>query len=334
MTHTADDASFRASPEVLEWLLESDPSIRWQVMQDLIEDDTARVAAERARVAREGWGAQILRAQAADGTWGGATYSRDWTATCHTLFLLCALGVDPADPSVERAIRLVREHCTWGPEFGDSPFFEGEVEPCINGRALAIGAYFGEPSERLLARLLSEQLDDGGWNCEAPPSRCSSFHSTICVLEGLLELERATGPNPLISAARRRGEEYLLERRLFRSLRTGATIEPSWLRFSFPTHWHYDVLRGLDYLRRADVFDERSREAIDILRGKRDTTGRWPLEAIHKGESHVQMDPGEGMPSRWNTLRALRVLKWSAERGNCGREIKGEQTHEDLRHRS
>ena len=182
---------------VIEWLLDSDPSIRWQVMRDLIGEPDANVARERARVAEEGWGARLLDLQGPDGHWGGAAFvPHAWISTKDTLQLLRDLGVDPASERVRKAIGQVRDRCTWGAEFGDSPFFDGEVEPCINGRVLAIGAYFGEASDRLAERLLQEQLSDGGWNCDAPPSRRSSFHSTICVLEGLLGYETATGPSP------------------------------------------------------------------------------------------------------------------------------------------
>lgn len=229
-----------------------------------------------------------------------------------TLMLLRDLGVDPADKRVRNAIRLVRDRCTWGPEFGDSPFFEGEVEPCINGRVLATGAYFGEASDRLADRLLGEQLEDGGWNCEAERGSVrSSFHSTICVLEGLLEYEKAKGVPAAVREARLRGEEYLLKRGLFRSLSIGKLIHHDWTCFSFPTHWHYDVLRGLDYLWRAGVKpDQRVAEAIDLVEKKRDGDGRWTLGNLHPGKVHFDMEDGAGKPSRWITLRALRALDW------------------------
>jgi hypothetical protein len=305
---------------VIEWLLDSDPSIRWQVLRDLAGEPTAIVARERARVASEGWGARLLDLQGADGHWGGAaSVPRAWISTQDTLQLLRDLGVDPAGDRVREAIGQVRERCTWGKEHGDSPFFEGEVEPCINGRVLAVGAYFGEASDRLVDRLLGEQLSDGGWNCAAPPSRRSSFHSTICVLEGLLEYERAKGPRPDVTGARLRGQEYLLERRLFRSRSTGEVIKdrkvaggPTWTAISFPTRWHYDILWGLDYLRRAGVTpDERIGEAVGLISKKRDDDGRWPLETRHPGPAHFEMEGGAGEPSRWNTLRALRVLRWA-----------------------
>ena len=304
------------SKSVLHWLLDSDPAIRWQVMRDLMHEPNDVVDAERARVASEGWGSRLLDLQGRDGQWGGGTFFPHWTSTFYTLLLLRDLGLDPASERARKAIALVRDHITWGEEFGDAPFFEGEVEPCINGRVLALGVYFGETSDRLLERLLGEQLEDGGWNCEAPPSKRSSFHSTICVLDGLLEYEHALGATTAVKDARLRGQEYLLERSMFRSLSTGQVIDPDWTQFSFPTRWHYDVLWGLDYLRRAGGEpDARVAEAIELVQKKRDAHGRWPLENPHPGEVFFDMEEGAGKPSRWNTLRALRVLDWSSMRG-------------------
>jgi hypothetical protein len=300
---------------VVDWLLDSDPAIRWQVMRDLIGEADAVVARERSRVATEGWGARLLDLQAPDGHWGGASFvPRAWISTKDTLQLLRDIGIDPASERMRRAIAPVRDRCTLGKEWNDSPFFDGEVEPCINGRVLAIGAYFGEPRDRLADRLLGEQLSDGGWNCDAPPSQRSSFNSTICVLEGLLEYEKAKGPRPDVTAARLRAHEYLLERGLFRSRSSRQIINPSWTRISFPTRWHYDILWGLDYFRRAGAApEERMAEALDLVRAKRDGEGRWPLENPHPGPTHVEMEGAAGEPSRWNTLRALRVLRWAGQ---------------------
>ena len=317
---------------VIGWLLDSDPSIRWQVMRDLTDAPADEVAAERARVASEGWGARLLALQGADGRWGGAAWNRGWNSTMHVLWLLRHLGLDPASAEARRAVGLVRDHVTWQgsgpPECDDNPFFAGEVEPCINGQVAAAGAYFGqdvvvrEATRGLIDRLLGEQLSDGGWNCEAPDgSTRSSFNTTICVLEALLEHERASGGSPEVTEARLRGQEYLLERRLFRRRSTGEVIErdrkggAAWTRFAFPTWWHYDVLRGLEYLRSAGVTpDERVAEAIELVASKRDGDGRWPLETRYPGVMPVEMDEGEGRPSRWNTLRALRVLDWYSAR--------------------
>ena len=313
---------------VVRWLLESDPSIRWQVMRDLTGAPEEEVAAERARVATEGLGARLLALQAADGRWADAAWNRGWNSTMHVLLLLRDLGLDPANDQARRAVGLVRDRVTWkgcGPEeCHDNAFFAGEVEPCINGQVAAAGAYFGQDVQAIVDRLLAEQLPDGGWNCEAENgSTRSSFNTTICVLEALLEHERRAGSSPQVTAGRLRGQDYLLERRLFRRRSTGAVIDcdrktgpdgsgqPAWTRFAFPTWWHYDVLRGLEYLRSAGVPpDERVVEAVDLVASKRDRDGRWPLEIRYPGHMPIEIDEGEGQPSRWNTLRALRVLNW------------------------
>ena len=306
---------------VLDWLLDSDPALRWQVLRDLSEGPPEVVAAERARVATEGWGARLLALRGDDGQWaGGACFPADfrgsfsqgqpWTATLPTMTLLRHLGIDPNDQPVRETVALVRDHSRW--EHAGQPFFAGEVEPCINGRTVAIGAYFGVDVDSIVARLLGEQLADGGWNCETENGSVrGSFATTICVLEGLLEHERATGGSAKAVSARRRGEEYLLDRRLFRRLTTGDVVDPDWLRFSFPTWWHYDVLRALDYFRAAgDAPDPQLAEAIDLLRSKQQPDGSWLLEDTHPGAVHFWMEDGDEQPSRWNTLRALRVLNW------------------------
>ena len=312
---------------VIRWLLDSDPSIRWQVMRDLTGAPADEVAAERARVATDGVGARLLALQGADGRWSGAAWNRGWNSTMHVLMLLRELGLDPASDMARRAVGLVRDCVTWkgcGPEECDcNPFFAGEVEPCINGQVAAAGAYFGEDVRAIIDRLLSEQLQDGGWNCEAANgSTRSSFNTTICVLEALLEYELHVGSSPHVTAARLRGQEYLLDRRLFRRQSTGEVIERdrkggfAWMRFAFPTWWHYDVLRVLDYLRRAGVEpDERISEAIDLVASKRGDEGRWRLETQYPGRMPVETDEGHGRPSLWNTLRALRVLDWYSARG-------------------
>jgi hypothetical protein len=304
-----------------DWLLDSDPAIRWQVLRDLNDAPEDVVTAERARVATEGWGARLLSLRDDDGLWaGGACFpsgfdwsqseGQPWTSTLPTLDLLIALGLDPSSAQAREAIELVRANCTW--EHAAQPFFSGEVEECINGRTVAIGAYFGQDVAGVVERLLGEQLEDGGWNCETENGSVrSSFNSTMCVLDGLLAYERATGSTATV-AARRRGEEYLLERRLFKRLSTGEVVDPSWLQFSFPTRWHYDVLRGLEYFRAAgDAPDGRIDEAVELVRSKQQPDGTWLLENTHPGEAHFPLEDGDGRPSRWNTLRALRVLRWS-----------------------
>jgi len=316
---------------VIDWLLDSDPSIRWQLMRDLMYEPADVIATERSRVATDGWGARLLALQAPDGLWGGKAWSHDWTDAFHVLELLRRFGLDPESEQARRAIGLVREHVTWGDgaewqnPWADNRFFQGEVEPCINGNVVSTGSYFGVDVTPLVERLLIEQLPDGGWNCEVENgATVSSFGTTINVLEGLLEHERATGGSARVAEARRRGEEYMLERRLFRRKSTGEVIDPSWLQFSFPTWYHYDVLRGLDYLRDAGVIrDDRVDEAIGVVVSNQDPDDRWPLQNVHEGESHFEMDAGEGNPSRWNTLRALRVLDWFGDHDQVGRRLAG-----------
>jgi hypothetical protein len=316
--------ALKPNRSVIQWLLDSDPSIRWQVMRDLIGAPADEVAAERAKVATEGWGAQLLALQEDDGSWAGAAWNRGWNSTMHVLMLLRDMGLDPASDQARQAVGLVRDRVTWQgwAAYDGNPFFAGEVEPCINGQVGAVGAYFGQDVRGIVDRLLAEQLSDGGWNCEAENgSTRSSFNTTICVLEALLEQELRVGSSPEVTASRLRGQEYLLERRLFRRQSTGEVIERDrkdggvWTRFAFPTWWNYDVLRGLEYLRRVDVApDERVAEAIELVASKRDGDGRWPLETRHPGVMPVDLGEGEGRPSRWITLRALRVLDWYSAR--------------------
>ena len=307
---------------VIDWLLNSDPAIRWQAMRDLTDAPADQVAAERARVATEGWGARLLALRREDGLWHTGTSDSEWPSLL-ALSMLRDMGLDASSEVARKAIRLVRDNATWhsrGPWHGN-PVFAGEVEPCINGRVVTVGSYFGVDVIGIVERLLDEQMADGGWNCEQENgSTRGSFHTTINVLEGLLEHERAIGGSAEVTAARERGQEYLLERRMLRRLSSGELIDPAFTLFSFPTGWHYDVLRGLDYLRAAGVPpDARVAEAMDLVRSKRDAEGRFPLENPHESEMVTarvrdlgfDMDEREGRPSRWNTLRALRLLHWA-----------------------
>ena len=307
---------------VVAWLLDADPALRWQVMRDLTDAPAEEVANERARVAREGWGAQLLALQADDGRWDGGTYRPGWvdeekpffdawTATHFALQDLRGFGLDPRSPEARRAVSLVRDNVRW--DANGARYFDGEVEPCINGVALANAAYFGEPADMIAELLLAGQLGDGGWNCWAEDgATVSSFHSTMCALEGLLEWELAGGSSSAVSEARRRGEEYLLERRLFLRRSNGEIVDPRFTMLSYPPRWYYDVLRALDHFRRSSATpDERCAKAVELVARKRDADGRWPLENVHQGPTHFEMDAGEGSPSRWNTLRALRALRWA-----------------------
>ncbi|HEY3458622.1 MAG TPA: hypothetical protein VGK64_28835 [Bryobacteraceae bacterium] len=306
-------------PAHLKWLLDSDPAIRWQVMKDLTGAAPKAIAAERSRIAIEGWGAQLLALQSPAGNWGEPPVhfrpdlpkdDRALLITLYTLTVLKDLGLDPASKEARKMIERVDKRLVFK-RLNNRPFLYGETEPCINGRILGIGSYFKEPNDALANQLLDEQLEDGGWNCEAPKSRRSSFHTTICVLEGLLDYERAGRKSAAVTKARKRAENYLVERRMFHSLRTGEVINKRWLRFSFPTFWHYDVLRGLDYLRDAGIKpDRRVREAIETVIERRHQNGRWPLNLLHPEHIPLQMETAIGSASRWNTLRALRVLRW------------------------
>ncbi|MET1153806.1 hypothetical protein, partial [Arthrobacter sp.] len=292
---------------VLDWLLDSDPSVRWQVLQDLAAAPADGVAAERARVVTEGWGGRLLALRGEDGQWAGGAYFpaqggdsavgppdgagapdsqgdsggpdeageevQPWTATTYSLLQLRDFGVEPGSDQMRRTVALVRDNCRW--EEGGQPYFSGEVEPCINGMTVLLGAYFGQDVDGVVARLVNEQLDDGGWNCWAEYGAVvSSAATTINVLEGLLAHEQSTGGSAESLEARRRGEEYLLERRLFRRKSTGEVVDPAWLEFSFPTRWYYDVLRALEYFRSAGgPPDPRLAEAIELLRSKRQPDG-------------------------------------------------------------
>jgi hypothetical protein len=314
---------------VLDWLLDpddSDPSIRWQVMRDLLDRPEPEWSAERERVETEGWGARLLALEDEDGTWaGGAHFPSDydwdsdepgqpWTSTSHSLTQLREFGLLPTSERAQRMVRLIGENARW--EHDAQRYWDGEVEPCINGQLVANGTYFGLDMTPVVERLLGERLGDGGWNCEAERGSVrSSFHTTIDVLDGLLELERAGRATPGTVAARRSGEEYLLARSLHRRLSTGSPADERMLTLIHPARWFHTVLRGLDYFRAAALVtggrpDPRLAEGIGYLRSRRLEDGRWPLDHVLPGRTWFALDEGPGKPSRWITLQALRVLRW------------------------
>jgi hypothetical protein len=310
----------------LDWLLDADPAIRWQAMRDLTDAPADQVAAERGRVATDGWGARLLALRRADGLWDVGKADTEWI-TLLALLMLRDMGLDPSSEVARSAIALVARNATWHNPWdwwNGTPVLVGEVEPCINGRVVTVGAYFGHDVGGIVDRLLGEQMADGGWNCEQENGSIrGSFHTTINVLEGLLEHTRATGASAEVTAALERGQEYLLERRMLRRRSTGELIDPAFTRFSFPTGYHYDALRGLEQLRASGVTpDARVAEAIDLVRSKRDADGQWPRENLHEielvdgrlSDLDFGMDERDGRPSHWNTLRAMRVLDWY-ERG-------------------
>jgi len=312
---------------VIDWLLDSDPSIRWQVMRDLLDAPEPEWRAERAKVETAGWGARLLSHEDEDGQWAGGAFlpsgfdfrewqevGQPWTATVFSLSQLREFGVDPASDRIQRAVELIGASSHW--DHAGEPYWEGETEECINGRVVADGAYFGVDVSSIVGRLAGERLDDGGWNCERiNGSVRSSFATTINVLEGLLEYQRATGGTPQSREARKSGEEFLLERKLFRRLSTGEPADEQFLRFVHPSRWRYDVLRALDYFRGAAALtgaaaDPRLEEAVGHIRSRRLDDGRWPLDWSPAGRVWLDVNDGAGQPSRWVTLRAMRVLRW------------------------
>jgi hypothetical protein len=313
---------------VIGWLAGSDPSIRWQVLRDLLDVPESEWTAERAKVQTEGWGARLLSCADQDGQWAGGAFvpgdfdyrewqevGQPWTATTFSLSQLREFGLDPASDSARRAVELIGVNSRW--DHAGEPYWAGEVEECINGRVVADGAYFGVDVSSIVGRLVGERLDDGGWNCErANGSVRSSFATTINVLEGLLEYERATGGTPQSRGGRRSGEEFLLERNLFRRLSTGEPADERFLSFVHPNRWRYDILRALDYFCAAAALtgaapDPRLGEAIDHVRSRRLEDGRWRLDWSPPGRVWFDVDDGgTGEPSRWVTLRAMRVLSW------------------------
>jgi hypothetical protein len=315
------------SSSVIDWLLESDPSIRWQVLRDLLDAPKSEWMAERAKVETEGWGAKLLSYQDDDGQWAGGSFvpagfearewqevGQPWTATTFSLSQLRQFGLSPLSDRARQTVELIGENSRW--DEGGQPYWAGEVEECINGRTVADGAYFGVDVSSIVERLVHERQRDGGWNCErVNGSVASSFHTTINVLEGLLEYERATGGTPQSREARRSGEEYLLKRNLFRRLGTGEPADPRFLQFQHPNRWRYDILRALDYFRSSALLtgahpDTRVAEAIDHVRSRRLADGTWLLDGSPSGRVWFAIDEGPGKPSRWVTLRALRVLRW------------------------
>ena len=312
---------------VVEWLLASDPAIRWQARRDLLDAPESEWSADRALVETEGWGARLLALQDDDGQWAGGSFvpkgfdwsefrsvGQPWTATTFTVTSLRELGLDPSSPRARRMVEDIGASSRW--DHDGQPYWDGEVEECINGRVVADGAYFGADVSSVVDRLLGERQPDGGWNCErSNGSTRSSFDTTVNVVEGLFELERAGGGSEDTRRAREAGEEYLLERHLFRRLSTGEPADAGYLLLTHPNRWRYDVLRALDHFRAVGVAtgaapDPRLGDAVEVVRSKRGSDGRWVLDRDLRGRRWFDMDEGEGRPSLWLTLRALRVLRW------------------------
>ncbi len=309
---------------VIDWLLTGDPAIRWQALRDLAEAANSAVKRAQSLVARDGWGARLLAKQDPQGTWAGGQssdgglYSPKWTSTTYTMLLLRDFGLPANNRQARRACKLLLDEGfqrDGGIDYGIWAKWVGTSETCITGMVLSVLAHFQLDDTRLdtiADHLLEQQMPDGGWNCRRPRGAThSSVHTTISALEGLRHYElNRRHKVPAVRAAQRRGREFLLVHRLFRSHRTGEVIKPVFTRFAFPPRWHYDVLRALDYFQAvAAPRDPRLADAIGLVEGSRRPDGRWSLQHVHRGKTYFEMER-QGAPSRWNTLRALRVLKW------------------------
>lgn len=309
------------------WLLNGDPAIRWQTLRDLVETTENVVERERSRVSKEGWGARLLAEQNPEGRWArgkssdGGLYVPKWTSTTYTMMTLRDFGLPSTNPRAQRACKILLDEgfqSSGGIGYGAWAKRYPGGETCITGMVLSILSYFEYDDRRLDAiagRLLEEQMPDGGWNCRRPRGAThGSMHTTISVLEALRDYEHRGRNVRAIRAAQRRGREFLLAHHLFRSHRTGAIIRSDFLKFSFPPRWHYDVLRALDYFQSVNATrDQRLAEAIELVRARRGADGRWPLQNRYRGKTYFELER-IGAPSRWNTLRAFRVLKWWDER--------------------
>ena len=300
---------------VVSWLLAGDPSIRWQTMRDLLGTPQAQWMAEQARVAKHGWGAQLLAFQDSQGRWTRRLYGQKWISTTYSMVLLRRLGLSPSDSRSRRSCLLFLEEGLWDDGGINLSVTQKRSETCLTGFVLALLSWFriGDPrQEHLVDYLLAEQMDDGGWNCQRDRGAVhSSFHTTINVLEGLRLYADSKGLRASeVLAAEERAREFFLSHRLYRSHRTGEIVRPAFTRFSFPPRWHHDVLRTLDYFRASGApYDERLEDPIQLLRRRRRKDGRWILQNRHPGKTFFELER-IGRPSRWNTLRALRILGW------------------------
>ena len=300
--------------EVIEWLLTGDVSIQYQTYRDLLAKD--RIDLQN-KIADEGWGQEFLSKRNIDGHWGLRFYQPKWTSTHYTLLDLRNLNLSPENKNVKSTINMVLENLKaedGGIQLGPSTSIHGDI--CVNGMFLNYACYFRTEEQKLhslLDSILSERMPDGGFNCRSTRSgaKHSSLHTTISVLEGLIEYEKAGNSYRLkeVQNTRKLAEEFILLHQLFRSDRTGKIIHKDFLRLSYPGRWKYDILRALDYFRYANaILDERMRPAIEVILKKRKADNTWSLQAKHPGQVHFEMEKA-GKPSRWNTLRAMRVLQ-------------------------
>ncbi len=307
--------------EVIDWLLGGDASVVWQVEQDLLQAAPDRVDALRARVATDGWGARLLAARQPDGRWAssaGSLYSPKWTSTFYTLRLLAALGLGGTHPAATDSCALLFDE-SFCDDAGMRPWNGPMTDCCVNAMSVSLGLAFGltfdERVDAVVGWLLAHQLDDGGWNCQADEHRkgcrTSSFHTTLSVLEALLDYAHSDEQRAArVEEAAARGRAYFLRHQLYRRASTGEIVRTSFTRFSFPVRWYFDVLRALLYFARVGgPVPSALDDAIALLRARRGRDGRWKNQNHHPGLEHFCLEP-PGQPSRFNTLRALRVLEW------------------------
>lgn len=300
---------------LLKWLLEGDPAVRWQIMHDLLNAKRPDVEKERLKISKEGWGSRLLAMQEPSGLWGGGIYTPKWISTTYTLILLRRYGLEQQHPKVQKSCKILLDKGFY--KDGGINYFASlkNSETCVTGMVLSILSYFQYVDNRLnslVDYLLREQMPDGGWNCQRyKGARHSSFHTTINVLEGLLEFQSYREyALQQIYESQKKAVEFLLQHKLFRSHRTGEVVDPKMLRLSFPPRWRYDILRALDYFQKAKIsYDSRMDDALGILQKKRQQDGLWPLQNRHPGKAFFEMEQ-VSKASRWNTLRSLRVLNW------------------------
>lgn len=300
---------------VIQWLLDGDPAVGWQVQRDLLGEPEDIYGVTRQRVVLEGWCARFLQLQDPSGTWGNGLYGPKWISTTYTLLTLRRLGLPPDNPKAQQGCELLLDG-GFQPD-GGIHYARSQVnhsETCITGMVLSLLAYFHYPDKRvdtLVEHLLGRQMADHGWNCQSYRGDThASFHTTISVLEGLWEYEKSYGKQAVIQDARSQAHEFLWLHRLFRSHRSGEIFDKKMTLLPFPPRWRYDYLRALDYFQDCNApCDPRMAEGIELLKSKRGKDHRWRLNTGMSGLKHFQME-AIGKPSRTNTLRALRVLRW------------------------
>lgn len=301
------------SKETTKWLLGGDPAVAWQVRRDLLDNAEATWIKTRRKIAREGWGAKLLSYRSADGIWGGGLYQPKWTSTFYTLRLLTHLGLQPNHKNARLSCQLLLNEGV-SESGGVSLWNSGSTDTCVTAMLISMACYFGfaedERCSRMARWLLGEQMSDGGWNCNRARARVSSFHTTISALEALASFTSTRGSDSTLQIAACRGRDYFLLHRLYRSKRDGQIVKPSFLKLSFPPRWYFDVLRGLEHFRTVDApWDDRLGDAVDLLISARGKDGKWRAQNWHAGKEYFRIEGGRE-PSRMNTLRVLRVLRW------------------------